>query len=158
MALKDDINKKDKIIDKAEKRLLDGIKSSEKAIFNKIIDILRKLSQKEGRLQKETINNKFLNSITKKVLSVIRKSTLQKKIDEFLPNFEKIDKLNSDIYKGITGAEFTKKIRNEIGVYRRISIENIIPEEENALAILQQFCKWNTITGMPGAMKQLPEI
>ena len=37
MALKDDINKKDKIIDKAEKRLLDGIKSSEKAIFNKIL-------------------------------------------------------------------------------------------------------------------------
>ena len=97
MALKDDINKKDKIIDKAEKRLLDGIKSSEKAIFNKILGILRKLSQKEGRLQKETINNKFLNSITKKVLGVIRKSTLQKKIDEFLPNFEKIDELNNEI-------------------------------------------------------------
>lgn len=141
MALKDDINKKDKIIDKAEKRLLDGIKSSEKAIFNKILDILRKLSQKEGRLQKETINNKFLNSITKKVLGVIRKSTLQKKIDEFLPNFEKIDELNNEIYKGITGAEFTKKIRNEISVYRRISIENII---DNLLG--EQALKANYIT------------
>ena len=141
MALEDTIKKKDKLISKAESKLLDGIQSSEKVIFNRILGILRRLAQKEGKLQKESINNKFFNSLTKKVLSVIRKSTLQKKIDEFLPNFEKIEKLNSGLYKGLTGKEFTNKIKSEIGVYRKITIENIV---DNLLG--EQALKANYIT------------
>ena len=126
MTTGENLKKKAGIIDKAENKLLDGIKTSEKAVFNKVLSILRKLAQKEGNLTKETINNKFLSSLTAKVLKVIRKSTLQKKIIEFLPNFETIEALNSDLYKGITGSAFDKVIKAEISAYRRITIDNII--------------------------------
>ena len=126
MTTGENLKKKAGIIDKAENKLLDGIKTGEKAVFNKVLSILRKLSQKEGKLTKETINNKFLSSLTAKVLKVIRKSTLQKKIIEFLPNFETIEALNSDLYKGITGTAFDKVIRSEISAYRRITIDNIV--------------------------------
>jgi hypothetical protein len=141
MDLKDTIKKKDKLITKAEDKLLDGIKTSERVIFNKILSILSKLAQKEGKLEKEAINNKFFNTLTKSVLRVIRKSTLQKKIDDFLPNFEKIEDLNSGLYKGLTGKEFTKKIKSEIGVYRKITIETIV---DNLLG--EQALKANYIT------------
>lgn len=141
MPLHETIIKKDKLINLAEKKLLDGIRISEKAIFNKILGILRKLAQKEGKLEKANINKTFLASLTKKVLKVIRKSTLQSKIENFLPNFVKIEELNSELYKGLTGKEFTKKIRSEIGVYRKITIENIV---DNLLG--EQALKANYIT------------
>ena len=126
MTIQETANKKYSIITDAEKKLTDGLKSSEKAIFNKVLAILQKLAQKEGKLTKETINNKFLNTLTKQVLRVIRKSTLQSRIEDFLPNFEKIEKLNSSMYAGITGSAFTSKIKAEISTYRKITIENII--------------------------------
>ena len=62
MTIQETANKKYSIITDAEKSLIDGLKSSEKAIFNKVLAILQKLAQKEGKLTKETINNKFLNT------------------------------------------------------------------------------------------------
>lgn len=126
MTLKEIIQSKTDLLENAETKLYDGIEAAEKNIFSKVLSILRGLAQKEGRLRKDTVNNSLLKTLSVKVLTAIRESTLERKINDFLPNFETIEKLNDDILFDLTGKKFTQKVKKEIGVYRRLLVNEVV--------------------------------
>lgn len=89
----------------ADNDLVEDIISTEKSIFTAVLDILRRFSQKDGRFIKDDNVNALLGRISRQTRSAIRNSTITKKVEAFIPNFEKVDGLTGDIYRNTIGAD-----------------------------------------------------
>ena len=126
MTLKEIIKEKTNLLENAEVLLYEGIEAAEKGIFSAVLKILRGLAVEDGKLKKENINNSLLKRLKSKVVEAIVGSTLKNKIGDFLPNFEKIEELNDALYTDLADKKFTKKVRSEIGVFRKLMTDNIV--------------------------------
>lgn len=107
----------------ADDDLVDDIKSTEKSIFSTVLSFLRRLSQKDGRLVNEEDSVRQMAKIRRALRKVVRESTIDKKIEAFIPNFEKVDRFTRDIYGDILGGDVDIP---DIDAYRALAIDQLI--------------------------------
>jgi hypothetical protein len=97
------IAEKFSFIDKSEFDFLDGIESMEIAIYSKLLDILRRFAQEEGRIIELGSNAVLFDRLKREILKVIRESTFIPKVSNFLTKFDGVEKRNRTIYERILG-------------------------------------------------------
>lgn len=124
MTLEDFIKEKGQLLLDAEKDFLAAVAATEKAVFSEILKILRKLLSKDGKLVKDKINRTRAKQLVNQLLDVVLNSTLEKKVELFLTNFDKVEALNQQIYD-LQDINLTKQIKEEIGVFKTLQIERI---------------------------------
>lgn len=109
-------------LSRSEKKLLDGIGSTEKAIYAKVLKILRGLSQEEGRLASGQASTRLLTRLRRDLLKVIRESAFIPKISGFLTDFDEVEKRNRTIYQRLLG----KPIKVNLSVEKKIVIDKVV--------------------------------
>jgi len=111
-----------KFLSTAEKKFLTGIEATEKAIYSKVLNILRQLSQEEGRLRESQITVSLLTRLRREILTAIRKSTFVPKVSAFLTEFDEVEKRNRSIYRVLLG----KPIKTNLSVEKQIIIDQVV--------------------------------
>lgn len=124
MTLQDLIQEKGKLLQAAEKEFLEAVAATEKAVFSAILKILDKLLSKDGKLVKDTLSQRKAKQLVNQLLDIIRNSTLQKKVELFLLNFDKVELLNEQIYD-LQDINLTNKSKEELGLFKTLKIEQI---------------------------------
>lgn len=109
-------------LSRSEKKLLDGVGSTEKAIYAKVLKILRSLSQEEGRLASGQASTRLLTRLRRDLLKVIRESAFIPKVSGFLTDFDEVERRNRTIYQRILG----KPIRVNLSVEKKIIIDGVV--------------------------------
>ena len=85
----------------ATTNLFANVKKTETSLFSSILDILRGFTVRDGRIIKDDRAEATQAKIKRSVNAALRNSSLSQKVDDFLPNFDKIEALNKQIYKEI---------------------------------------------------------
>lgn len=129
------LSDKIKFIENSELSFLDGIESMEKAVYSKIIEILRSFAQKEGRLIKDESNKTLLIRLKKEILKVIRESTFIPKVNGFLSDFDKVENMNRNIYLNILGVP----IKTDLSLEKKIVIDSVVDALTNQSSLNTNF-------------------
>lgn len=124
MNLEDFIKEKGQLLLDAEKDFLAAVAATEKAVFSEILKILRKLLSKDGKLVKDKINKTRAKQLVNQLLDVVQNSTLEKKVDLFLTNFDDVERINQQIYD-LQDINLNNQLKEEIGVFKTLQIERI---------------------------------
>lgn len=122
-------------IKKSELDFLEGIESLEVAIYSKILDILRNFAQEEGRIIKSGSNASLFDRLKKEILRVIRESTFVPKVNKFLTSFDKVEKMNRNIYERILGT----KIKTDLSLEKLTVIEKVTDALANQSSLNTNF-------------------
>ena len=121
------IKEKAVILTQGDKNFLEELEKTNKIIFSEIIKILNSLeTNADGTLKRSQLNRKLLGQLTKKIMKAVTNTALPKKVNGFLNNFDKIDKLNQGIYSGLLDRNLSKSVTTSIGVLSLAKKQTVI--------------------------------
>lgn len=139
-------DKKNKIIQLLKEKLeflegvddifLDEVEKVQKVILKKVLVVLRKLSQSGGKLKQDQLNNSFLLSLKRQILDIFRKSAFIPLVDDFVKNFDRSEKFNSDIYTLLLDE---KKLNIKLSVHKRLFIDEVTGSLTRNTVLTKQF-------------------
>lgn len=87
-----------RILMAADDELVVEIQKTESSIWRSVLAFMRQFTVRNGRLVKESNSTRLNGLIAKQTKKIIRDSTLDSKIADFLPNFDEVDRLAAAIY------------------------------------------------------------
>lgn len=92
---------KRKLLNNASNDFLDAIHSTEKAIFSKVVQLIKSLDTEGGKLVQSDSNSSLVARLNGAIWKILANSTIGKKTSEFTGNFDKIDELNDKFYAAL---------------------------------------------------------
>jgi len=104
-----------------EESFLDGLESTEKALFGKLLAILKRFTQKNGTLVQDESSSALLLRLKKEINQVIGKSGLNGKLKNFLVSFDKVEDMNRTIYSRVIG----RPVKTGFTLERAILVDEI---------------------------------
>lgn len=107
----------------ADEDLVRDVIATEKSLFGSVLAVLRTFQQKDGHLVRDNDANRLMAKISRNTRRIIRESTIQKKVDAFIPNFGKVDNLTGRIYKDVIGRG---AIIPDFDAARQLAIEEML--------------------------------
>lgn len=90
----------------ADDQFIDDVKKTETSLWSSILKIIRGFSVQNGRIQPGGSSSETSAQIARQTRDALRRSTLPKKVDLFLPKFDQVENLSKDIYSDIVGNGF----------------------------------------------------
>ena len=124
------------ILKDAPSLIIEAVKSTEKAVFSEILKILRKLDTENGKISNNTKNNNLLLTVKRRIEKILKASTLNTKIDGYITNFDKVEKLNRDIYQNVIGQSIA---RVSLSKEKKLAIDEIVDSIKNQSVLNVQF-------------------
>ncbi len=115
------LSEKFSFIKKSELDFLDGIESTEIALYSKLLDILRRFAQEDGRIIQSGSNTALFDRLKKEILKVIRESTFLPKVSNFLTKFDGVEARNRTFYERILG----RPVRTSLTLEKKYVIESV---------------------------------
>lgn len=103
------IQEKISFIIESHERFSADIDKFQNSFFRAVKKIFDKFDTKGGRVEKNGENKALVRKLRKPLLDVIEESTLSKKVNDYIDDFDKIDKLNEKIHNKVNGVS-TKRI------------------------------------------------
>lgn len=131
------IRAKAKKIKEAEKKFLGSLVNIEIEVEKAVLKLLKKFSTKDGKLNSDDSTTALIRRLNKEITNIVNRSNYQNAIDELLPNYELIETLNKDIYKGIVDDNVllnVSPVRNEL-------VKDITAALANQSSLNAQFIK-----------------
>lgn len=129
------LNEKFRLLDKSEVDFLKGIELTERAVYLRVLDIIKRLDQSGGRLVQSQANTSLLLRLKKEILKVIRKSTYVPKVQNFLTQFDKVENSNRSIYKRILG----QPIKTNFSLEKKLVVDSVVDSLATQSAINANF-------------------
>lgn len=122
MSLLDLLKERLLILLTGDEELVREVIATEKSIFRAFLAVFRRFRQENGRLVRDENSVSQMARIRRALLQVISESTLDQKIEAFLPNFERVEELTNDIYQDILDGGTIP----ELDAFRALAIDQML--------------------------------
>jgi hypothetical protein len=119
--LKEILEEKIRLIEAVESGFLKGIEGTEKALFAALLKLLRQFSNKGGRFVKDRATNALILKLKREILQTIRRSTYLTKIEDYLTNFDEVERLNRLTYS----QTLQREINLSLNAQKKLAIEEL---------------------------------
>lgn len=110
------------LLERSDDVFLDEIKRTENTLFQRIKKLLAGLTIQSGFIVNDESASNLLLSLRRRILNVLQKSNLSTKVDDFLPRFDQVNKLEDEVY----GRLITNFSLPDTRVAKRIAIETVV--------------------------------
>jgi hypothetical protein len=119
----DILRQKFAILSKADEVFYEAVESTSRAIYKQVVGLMRKFTTKGGKYAPTETDNQILLRVQRQVQQAFAESTLGRKVEQFVKNFDKLDALNQEYYKVAHDLDIG---RLKLTVAKKMQIEAIV--------------------------------
>lgn len=149
---------RDQIISDAEKLLIDNAGRSEKQVIDALKKLLTEFDIQGGKIQFNAATTRLINDATKRIYAALSKSGYDKKVLQYLRDFDKIQQLAITEQKRINSVTVSQKSLNPVqrsAINQTASLLRGIGFEAGVIQPVKDVLLRSTTSGMTVAQAEL---
>ena len=106
----------------ADKLFFDELGKTQNAVLRRVMGILNQFDRKDGRLVMNDTALQLINKLQREIVNILRKSTYTDRVDDYLRNFDEIDRLNRELIEEVNDIKVTKI---NLNTFKKQAIEDL---------------------------------
>ena len=135
MAWRDTLQEKIEWLNSVDDIFLDEVEKVQQDILSRVLRVLQRLAQKEGKLIEDQVNDNLIARLRRSILRSIRHSAFVPLVQEFLLNLDVSEEFNKRIYEEMLKVDWSV----ELSPYKKLFAEEITDALTSRSALVQRF-------------------